>query len=130
MWALVVAVDDPLFIAVAHSAKVRCIVCDRQGDQTDGTGWQHACLLGHAPCPSCGKIIGLTNAGRVRQSHTGCPNPITKVAPVRAALPAAGAPLRHVRTFGAEGGVTAVARVEPGLVGQLTEHASLDVVDE
>jgi hypothetical protein len=80
MWGLIAEVGDPLFVAVAHSARVRCIVCDREGNQTDGGGWQHACLLGHAPCPGCGKIIGLTNAGRVRRCHTGCPNP--KVAPV------------------------------------------------
>lgn len=87
MWALGVGVDDPLFIAVAHSAKVRCIVCDRQGDQTNGTGWQQACLLGHAPCPGCGKIIGLTPAGRVRQSHAGCPSPNLSAKPVPAAAP-------------------------------------------
>jgi hypothetical protein len=81
MWALAVAVDDPLFVALAHSAKVRCIVCDREGGETNGTGWQHACLLGHAPCPRCGKIIALTNAGRVRQNHTGCAHPSAKVAP-------------------------------------------------
>ena len=72
MWELMTEVDDPLFIQVGHSARMRCIVCNREGDQTNGTGWQHACLQGHAPCPSCGKIICLTAAGRVRQTHAGC----------------------------------------------------------
>jgi hypothetical protein len=74
MWGLIAELNDPLFVEVAHSTRVRCIVCDREGDQTDGIGWQCACLRGHAACPWCGKMINLAAGGRVRQSHAGCPN--------------------------------------------------------
>jgi hypothetical protein len=45
-------------------------------------------------------------------------------------LPAALAPLGDGGAFGAEGGVFAVAGVEPGFVGQLVEELVLDVVDQ
>jgi hypothetical protein len=35
-----------------------------------------------------------------------------------------------VGAFGAEGGVVAVARVDPGLVGEPVEHLVLDLVDQ
>src|SRR4029450_9755100 len=40
------------------------------------------------------------------------------------------APLRQRRTLGAEGGVVAVAGVEPRLVGERAEDLRLDVVDQ
>ena len=41
-------------------------------------------------------------------------------------LPAPGAPLLEVRALGAEGGVLAVAGVDPGLIGQPVEQLGLD----
>src|SRR3954462_6616176 len=48
---------------------------------------------------------------------------------IAARLPAALAPLRQVRALGAEGGVLAVAGIEPGAVRVNTEQALLDVVE-
>src|SRR4051794_29444764 len=44
--------------------------------------------------------------------------------------PAAGAPLGEVGAFGAERGVLAVARIEPGVVGEAVEQLVLHVVDQ
>ena len=44
--------------------------------------------------------------------------------------PAAFAPLREVGALGAQGGVGAVAGVDPGLVGELAEEFGLDIVDQ
>src|SRR5437870_5406255 len=44
---------------------------------------------------------------------------------IRLRLPAPGAPLGQVRALGAERRVVAMARIEPGLVGQLGEEALL-----
>jgi DNA-binding transcriptional ArsR family regulator len=45
-------------------------------------------------------------------------------------LPAPGFPFGEVGTFGAERGVTAVARVHPGLVGQAAEQLRADVAEQ
>lgn len=45
-------------------------------------------------------------------------------------LPAAGPPLRQVRSFGAQGGVGPMAGVDPGVVRELGEQPPLDVVDQ
>src|SRR6266567_3288440 len=45
-------------------------------------------------------------------------------------LPAAGAPLGDMRALGADGGVPAMAGVDPGAVRQLGEDAILEIGDE
>src|SRR4051812_29075238 len=61
-------------------------------------------------------------------THAARPTPARSAGPDR--LPAAFAPFAEVRALPAEGGVVAVARVDPRLVRKGAEHPLLEVVHQ
>ena len=63
---------EPLFepIPESHVGRVRCKVCGANGFDTDGRGWQRACLRGHSPCPTCHTPLTLKLDGTPRRHHS------------------------------------------------------------